>query len=73
MNVVSAAAGESPWLVTDCRGEGLGVHVHPTVDSREHQLDLDCWCEPFREPDYPQVIRHCDQDRRAQTQGKTDA
>ena len=33
------------------------VHIYPAV-GRAHVMTEDCWCEPKREPDRPNVLVH---------------
>jgi len=34
------------------------AHVYPMDGPKQHELTIDCWCEPERDPDYPDIVVH---------------
>ncbi len=50
------------WQVIDSRdGE---FHIVPTLDTREHLAEIDCWCCPLRDTDDKTLIIHNSADKR---------
>lgn len=39
-------------------------HVVPVNDLKEHELSVDCWCNPKRDEEEPEVIVHYAMDGR---------
>ena len=40
------------------------LHVVPVDDLREHELTIDCWCNPEEDDEEPTVIIHNAMDER---------
>lgn len=49
------------WKIVVIAGE---LHVIPVDDTVEHYPDVDCWCDPGQDIEYPEVVVHNSADGR---------